>query len=321
MSAILIGFSFTLRPDGSPGRCNEVIARRMYDRWMSSLDDNKPIMAVQWEIYDALEELGAPVEMLFPDETLVAKPPAFTRKDIGSRMKLIELLAAPGAPAGRLLLEELNRDPLWQRIPKAGGPGVSVDDLVEVLNCVLESRTFYQPFRNLLDLHDLHRPTKGLVGLEKREIPRSGPLGAQRLGRFQTMRINRLIIEEIIPEVTSLVVGPNESSTTFVHGPYECRNTVLSRGQYLNVEGVARGLLTTFSQQAAGLLDIKVYGHPEHRRWCESQTSKIATELNLKIGQIALAEEDPWSEGDKWDEHSAQIWCRSSENWSYYQAL
>jgi hypothetical protein len=319
--ALLIGFSFTLRSDGSPGRCNEAIARRMYDGWRSSSDENKPVMAVQWEIYDALEALGAPVETLFPAETLVAKPPTFTSKDIGSRMKLIEQLMTPGTPAHRLLLQELNRDPAWRQLPKAGGPNVSINELVTVLNNLLMSRTFYRPFRSLLDLHDLIRPTKGLVGLEKREIPRAGPGGEQRLGRFQTMRINRLIIEEIVPETVDLAVGPNESSATIARGPYECRNHILKRGQYLNVEGVARSLLTTFKEQAEGLLDIKVYGHPEHRKWCEGQTAKMATELGLKIGGVGVPEEDPWSEAEKWDENSAQLWCRSSENWSYYQAL
>lgn len=318
---LLIGFAFTLRPDGSPGRCNEAIARRMFDCWTKAAADNRPIMAVQWEIYDALEALGAPVEALFPHGALVAKPPAFSSRDIGSRMKLIEVLAAAGAPAGRLLLDELNRDPAWQRMPKAGGSSVSSDDLAGVLNRLLQSRTFYRRFRNLIDLHDLHRVAKGHVGLEKRQIPQTGPRDAEPLGRYQAMRINRLIIEEIVPEALSFVVGPNESFVAFGHGPYECRNDVLARGQYLNVEGVARGLLTTLKEQGAGALDVKVYGHPEHRQWCESRTMKVATDLDVRIGSIALADEGPWSEAEKWDEHSAQLWCRSGDNWNYYQAL
>jgi hypothetical protein len=65
-----IGFSFAIRQDGSPGICNQAIARRMLQQWQEAPGSGKPDMGAQWEIYDALEEMGAPVETMFPGAAL-----------------------------------------------------------------------------------------------------------------------------------------------------------------------------------------------------------------------------------------------------------
>lgn len=313
---LLIGYSFTLRDDGAPGNCNETIAERMWCDMKTDDLDSRPYIAVQWEIYDALQDLGHPASAYIPDN-LVIPPPRFTEGDIVSRGKLLELLTTPYTPAEHALLREIQNTDSWPallaHIEKDEQFKISKTDLANLLNDLLADgkERLYQGFTGALDLHDLHRADKGPVGLEKRRLPDEGPRKDGALRRFQAKRVNRLIVEEIIPERLMHEFGGTETSVG-----------VLQRGQYLNVDGVATACLHQIKQNGHTIERIFVYGHPEHRDWCKSRTSALASKfLGVPAANVFLGDASSWSNAAMWDRLSAQLWCRSQGNWRYYTAL
>ncbi|MEM6803622.1 MAG: hypothetical protein AAF696_19615, partial [Bacteroidota bacterium] len=103
---------------------------------------------------------------------------------------------------------------------------------------------------------------------------------------YQAMRVNRLIMESILPE------------------------HLLKRGKYLGVQGVVQQI---FAEVEAEYFDsIWVYGHPAHQDWCV----KLCRDF-LKGKKVALkgAEQDTLA---NWDTKTAQVWCKSLENWQVY---
>jgi hypothetical protein len=304
-----IGFSFAIRQDGSPGICNQAIARRMLQQWQEAPGSGKPDMGAQWEIYDALEEMGAPVETMFPGAALVAKPPRVEASHIGSRERVLGLLASEGAPAQNELLRELQGTARWRQI-RDGKMNPTHAQLAAVLDELLDSPTLYVRFRGLLGLRDLHRSNRGVVGLEKRDIPVSGAGGRDGLRRFQSVRVNRLILEEILPE-----------KVTSISGSYESTVDVLKRPAYLNVGEVAWTILTAVAKRSDSVERVLVHAHPHHEEWCVGQTAAIAKKLELTLGEVSAAKTANWSDEEKWDMESAQVWCRSLRNWEHYQRL
>jgi hypothetical protein len=277
---------------------------------------SRPYVAVQWEIYDALKDLGCPVSAYIPDN-LVIPPPRFTEEDILSRGKLLELLTTPYTPAEYALFREIQKAGSWPalhtHIQKCEQFKISKTDLANLLNDLLADgkERLYKEFTGVLDLHDLHRADKGPVGLEKRRLPDTGPGEDGALRRFQAKRVNRLIVEEIIPE-------------RLVHqfGGAETNVGILKRGQYLNVDGVATACLHQIKQNGHVIERIFVYGHPEHRDWCKLTTSTRAAKLlGVPAANVLLGDTSSWSNAEMWDSLSAQLWCRSQGNWRYYTAL
>jgi hypothetical protein len=277
---------------------------------------SRPSVAVQWEIYDALQDLGHPASAYIPDN-LVIPPPRFTEEDILSRGKLLELLTTPYTPAEHTLLRVIQNAGSWPalhaHIQNSEQFKISKTDLANLLNDVLADgkERLYKEFRGALDLHDLHRADKGPVGLEKRRLPENGPREEGALRRFQAKRVNRLIVEEIIPK-----------SVVHQFGAVETNIGVLKRGQYLNVDGVANACLHQIKQNGRAIERIFVYGHPEHRDWCKSRTSVFAAKiLGVPAPNVLLGDASSWSNAEMWDRLSAQLWCRSQGNWRYYTAL
>lgn len=130
------------------------------------------------------------------------------------------------------------------------------------------------------------------------------------LRRFQSIRVNRLLMEEIIPEKLLAVSSMRQ---------WEHR--LLKRGAYMNVADVAANLLGEIRKRGLGNdLRLVVFGHPEHRRWCVRETARIARDMGLAVQEVT-ADDEPWSPAECWDAASAQVWCRSPENWRYYQTM
>ena len=105
---LMIGFSFSLWPDSSPGRCNEWIARSMRADLARVSARSQPWVGVQWEIYDALADLNtfSFVAAQFVPERAIAGPACFYRSDIRDGAGLMALLRdrqiPGGPPAGRI---------------------------------------------------------------------------------------------------------------------------------------------------------------------------------------------------------------------------
>ena len=80
---LMIGFSFSLWPDSSPGRCNELIAKSMRADLARVSPRSQPWVGVQWEIFDALADLNTLsfVAARFVPERAIAGPACFYRAD------------------------------------------------------------------------------------------------------------------------------------------------------------------------------------------------------------------------------------------------
>jgi hypothetical protein len=153
----------------------------------------------------------------------------------------------------------------------------------------------------LVELNDLRRwtdppkarPKLEFLGLEKRRLPDPDdyPHG---LRRFQAHRVNRLIVEAVLPE------------------------RVLARGEYLGVGGVIDHGLSRMPVDEIGR--VVVFGHPHHQEWCRSQTLAAlrARGWDGTEEDVTLGGPGPWSLESLWDLRSAQIWCRTLENWNAY---
>ncbi|MEA1980100.1 MAG: hypothetical protein U9N54_03900 [candidate division Zixibacteria bacterium] len=315
-STLLIGYAFSLKEDGAPGDANVAIAKRM---WSGMENDNpalRPHVAVQWEIFDALQDLDCPAVDYIPDNHVV-QPPAFTEEDFLGRGAIVQSIATPFTPAEYALHRVVQKSPYWSSITKHLQNDelfkISKADLTLLFNSLLADgqERLYLEFVGLLDLHDFHRGDKGAVGLEKRSLPNDGPRGKNALRKFQSKRINRLILEEVLAH--SLIRS---------YGGYQTKTEMVRRGSYLNVDGVASTCLHEIAKSGHQIKRIFVYGHPEHCEWCRNRTSAKTKEiLGLSDEKICLGDNSSWSDTEMWDTQSAQIWCRSEGNWRYYAAL
>ena len=274
-NSLLIAFSFSLRPDGSPGRCNQKIAIQMKDVISNTSLEGEPAIGMQWEIYEAMEEnLRESIPLDF-----VAPPPLFTDEDVLGDLNL------SGAPAFQRLID---------LAPELAS--LQHEDVVKRLNQILEHRTFYEHFEAMLDLHDLVRADKGLIGLEKRRMPRRTDYGEHGLGLFQARRVNRLILETLFPE------------------------TEIRRARYLNTEGVARHVMDQLKSTGRQVRYVFVFAHPEHRDWCQKNLTKVLSESQPSV-EVLNGDVSRWDANDLWDRDSAQVWCRSPENFEHYASL
>lgn len=281
---LLLGFAYSLAPDGAPGVYNVDIANSIRKEFLKSQHDARPCIGMQWEIYDALEEdPGSSAGLLDAvPHSDVAPPPRFREADILDINGIITSLRESQTPATRALVS---------KIPDIFTIKNDKTALVSLFNQLLYDRNFYEVFESLIDLHDLHRPDKGMIGLEKRTIPdrRKYPHG---LRRFQSQRLNRLIIEAILPE------------------------SILDRGQYLNTKQVANHIFEQIKKGQRTIKHIVIYAHPEHRWWCRKNLTDSVKENNLRISSLQTYFGDTTL---FWDSNTAQVWCRSKENWELYK--
>ena len=293
---LLIGFSFSLWPDSSPGRCNELIAKSMRADLARVSARSQPWVGVQWEIFDALADLNTTsfnAAQFVPDRA-IAGPSCFYRADIRDGAGLIELLRDGRFPAVRRLAESL-------AITRDAEPPPDALQLCAALNRILDDRWLFETFDGLVELADLdrrvERPELGFLGTEKRRLPTRG-LYPNGLRKFQARRINRLLIEAMVPE------------------------PILARGEYIDAGQVARHVLGTLDVSL--IRSVWVYAHPHHRDWCRQQTLTALRERGWTgsddDSQFGGDTAD-WDAIHTWDADSAQVWCRSRENWDAYARL
>ena len=298
---LLLGFSYSLRPDGGPGSYNRDIAADIR-KWVSENSDatDHLLLAAQWEIVDALGP-----EYVGPDP-FAAPPPLFDEDDIPDADGFIRLLKK-GETAGARELALTLRNVLHE----VGYESDEEDEntvfdhaspnatrLAIYLNRLLNDNTFYKRFRPNVELHDLHRPELGALGFEKREMPaEDGPLLP-----YQTIRVNRLIIESIVPS-----------------------EDILKRGTYLSTRGVLEHVLAHFEDKLMQIQRVLVFGFPVHSPRCRRQTIesfwKAGRHIDPKhVADVRYVERSKW-DTLQWDENTAQIWCRSLENWLDYEKM
>jgi len=302
---LMIGFSFSLAPDGAPGTYNEKIAQGIREELKKANHQNGPWVGVQWEIYDAIEELDQESNdnfkaIDFIPETHVVAPPLFQAEDFKNVEAIINLIRRGATHVLRTLrgkLEELLEQVGYASFDDAL-PLLDARKLALFLNRLLEERKFFEDFVGDVELHDLHRSGLGSLGVEKRVMPNPNSY-QEGLRRFQARRVNRLIIEAIIPDPE-----------------------ILKRGQYLSTQGVIDQLLSQVEREEREIQYVLVYGHPEHSPRCRRQLIETAWERGWKLEvndviDVYNEQQRRW----KWDPETAQMWCRSKKNWDDYEKM
>ena len=323
-TTLSLGFSFGLRPDGTPGTCNDRIAKEMGEVEKKLSELKFPTIAgVQWEIADATT-IG---KHFHPQAYYVCEPPLVKQNDI-IRPELIKcLIELQEFEAIKYLGDKLCGKKLDTR-----------ENISKAFNTFLIDKHVFKEFKTLLDLHDLVRKDKGMLGIEKRCMPQINEL----LQTYQAIRINRLILESIFHE------------------------SMFKPGIYLNTLGVAETILKKIKEDGSpsSIKDILIFCHPSHLFWCSYNVAKqvlnfqdriaFGEELNEKCKEIKdnfeefnkyspdsrakecglLNNESPirWGElelcidynpssDEWWDCESAQVWTRSKHNYEKYNSM
>ena len=297
---LLLGFSYSLAPDGSPGSYNNEIASKLLD-WVSNYSGPQDhlLLAAQWETVDALSKVySGPLPF-------AVSPPSFEGKGILDADEFIRLIKKGETIGSRNL-----RDKLSELLTQVGYANDQQDNhiifdqaalnserLAIYLNRLLDDATFYQQFQMNVELHDLIRPDLGAVGFEVRQLPS----GQENLLPFQTKRVNRLIIEAIIP------------------------SNILKRGSYLSTHGVLEQVLTHFQDKLSQIEYVYVFGFPAHSPRCRRQTVEALWQAERYIDptnviDACFTHRKNWGQLP-WDTNTAQIWCRSKQNWDDYEAM
>jgi hypothetical protein len=293
-SAVLVGFSYSLAPDGSPGSYNEQIAQSIRADLQKAIKaGGNPWVGMQWEIYDAIVEYdrqdtfkAAP--SISNDH--VAPPPKLRPADL-KPAAFVELLDSEATEA----LLELRAELLNSGCNLANAARDAYE-LTARLNTLLGDRRRFSRYRGKLELHDLHRTHLGAVGTEKRILPDEKGY-REGLREFQAVRVNRLILEALCPD-----------------------SSVLSPGQYLSTKGVLDLLLPQVTRTDTQIKYIFVYGHPQHSPRCWRQTSQSLQDYKIDVPESHVFDVHAGQEW-RWDDQTAQVWCRSLGNWRDYEGM
>ncbi len=268
-----LGFAFSLMPDGSPGAYNDRIAESLLAASNNpGLEPEATRYAIQWELADALLQIDPDwfESQQHSGSLFVVEPPAFAVTDVNPERLAASLEQNQGRHSSQL--QTCLAD---------------TDFSASALNHLLYDHEFAASFAGL-NLTSLVRPELGELFTEYRLLPS----GRQKLRRYQTKRVNRLIIEAIVQDPEAI-----------------------GRAKYLSTAGVIKAVLDHWS-----LTDIKrviVFAHPAHTPRCLRQTVEVLNAMNAGVDSIvAPLTAETWP----WQADVAQVWCRSQDNWLTYEA-
>ena len=199
---LLLGFSFSLMPDGSPGPYNQQLAHNVI---RLARNDNSLSIAVQWEIADALSLLEPELLISWTEQRrlTVVTPPAFRKGDINFDT-LTTMLADANSVHAKNLASDLQR----------------YGHSISAVNLMLAERQLFKRYATL-ELINLHRPALGHLFSEARSMPAIDRY-PEGLLPFQSHRVNRLIIEAIVADDSIVKRGqylstPGVIGTTMAH--------------------------------------------------------------------------------------------------------
>ena len=258
---MIIAFSFSLMPDGAPGAYNHAIACQLAERLDAGLlKSEQSLVALQWEIADALEDSFPALSRTMHDEArlIVVKPPAFLPTDI-DQARFVAQLENVGSDNNRVLADSINL---------AQG-----ENTQQKLNFLLTDARLYERFQHL-ELDNLIRPQHGDLLSEYRKLPEVLS-HADGLRRYQRIRVNRLIIESIVKD-----------------------KEVLKRGQYLSTGGVVEQVCEDCKRRGQVFQDVQVIAHPLHLPRCIKQLQQtfISQGLNVNVSEAGLFTIPPWDD-------------------------
>jgi hypothetical protein len=154
--ALVIGFAFSLMPDGSAGPHNLKLAEWLFQEMKDARISVSSGLALQWEIAEAIEVLSS--NALEPwrelGNLLVIAPPKFAPGDVNGA-KLRGHLAVSSLPFAKTLLAHLPE---------------SDQDIEKGLDDLLNEPKFYRSFIGLA-LENLEHPKLGILATEERVMP------------------------------------------------------------------------------------------------------------------------------------------------------
>lgn len=322
-TTLCFGFSFGLRPDGAPGKCNDLLAKHIGEFEKSLPEKMQRIAGVQWEIADA-RVIGSYSR---PKAYYVCEPPLVKTKDIIRPGLIGCLIELQEFEAIKCLKNKLTGEKLNKRT-----------NMSEAFNALLNDKLLFREFRALVDLHDLVREDKGILGIEKRCVPQKD----DPLQEYQAKRVNRLILESIFDE------------------------SIFKRGVYLNTSGVAETILKKIEvDNLQSTIDcILIFCHPSHLFWCSYNSARqvlafqdrisfgkklkekykeiverfeeineyppdsrsqeiglLTTESPIRWGELELGIQYDTNDKEWWDSESAQVWTRSKDNCDTYNSM
>lgn len=332
---LVLGFAYSLTPDGAPGIYNRILAQTIMTDW----DGKKAWIGVQWEIRDAMDEptlcsnifkelksrketsilrgrLGTakkscrlpPTHTAPPCDPIAAKSQGKDTVDCQAfRKRLLDSLDAKGDPAVAVFAATVAA--LARQVGYTGtndaavlrGAIYSPQQIADYLNRLIQTeqnfhRRFWRGKEAMLELHDRQRGDFGPVGFEKRELPAS----AANLGQYQNQRVNRLIVQAICPDPS-----------------------ILPEPAYLSTKGVLQHLFREMPSRGTGFDRVYIYASPVHSARCKRQFIEFAWSVGWPVdaGQVTVIyfADDMSKCGWIWDEGTAQVWCRSKQAWEAYE--
>jgi hypothetical protein len=333
---LVLGFAYSLEPDGAPGLYNQILAQTIISDWAGE----DPWIGVQWEIRDAMDDpqlysaisnrlnqdtpqtseflnrlSSPPVRLNFqhlytapPCDPIVAEKNGEGTVDWRAfRQRLLDSLEPKGDPAVAVLAETIAS--MAKRVGYTGTDNATVlkaaihssEQVTVYLNQLIQEqqdfhKKFWQNKGAILELHDRHRNDFSPVGFEKRELPAE----EKKLGAYQNQRVNRLIIDAIYPE-----------------------REILPEPGYLSTKGVLQHLFSKMPNSGRDFDRVFIYGSPVHSARCKRQFIEFAWRVGWSVDPNMVTTiyhgNDIADCGWNWDEKTAQVWCRSKAGWDAYE--
>ena len=285
-----VGFSFGIAPDGSPGTYNEQIAKRQI------LDTKEPASQVlvvnQWEIADAVTALDGEWASKNLKDRNIAKMRLLTTDDLDPAV-LRSYQADPNKVPPEIA-DQIERQAKLLGVT-AGQIWCNRKSITGHLNRILMDPDFSGRFTSARGLiKDLQRIGGESLTVEERAIPTATP------GRFQSWRVNRLILEALL-------------------------GGLVREGRYLNTTEVAE-LAVKRGLEADPIPEkVWIYAHPEHAPRCRATLLETAWRMGWNLDPEQAFDRnqcDPvWSWNPLWWRCCAQHWCRSKDDFEIYDRL
>jgi hypothetical protein len=281
---LVIGYSFGVSPTSEPGRLNNRIAEYIAGDFKSL--QGRTFVAVQWELDDALQTIHKSP----PRDFVVAPAPLF-REDAIDEALLGRLKSEVESHA--LLREsfaEINLHPNLREV------FAYPNRLASYLNYFIMKRDVFRDFSSLT-IRDFIKRKNNRDWIEWRQIP---PASCGELAQYQAQRVNRLILQELLPD--------------------------LPKASYVGTVDVADAVMKEICHRRLRIKDVRVYGHPEHVSRCMKQTLESAWKYGLNVDRTQLHEikcgnKDQQDADENWDPENAQEWIQSWTNWAAHENI
>jgi len=332
---LVLGFAYSLDPDGGPGLYNRILARTILYDWAEAAASGRwPPMGVQWEIRDALDDpqlaarlsrarltsalrnrLGMPPppdSLRPPGDTVTVPPfgpimPLSRASALGLRRLLRDALITPGDRGPFALAEALARQ------ARSAGYGGSDDEVLsdaflsgdqaasQLNRFVAAEQDFhqrvYQPNGGAaVVLRGRQREDFGPIGFEDRRLPAR----QTAVTGFQQQRVNRLLLDAIITD-----------------------REILPAPAYLSTRGVLEHVFRELDPPT-DQTPVVIYASPVHAGRCLRQFVEYCWSRGWNVTeeqvQLVYAAEIMEAAGWRWETGTAQVWCRSQASRQVYEA-